>query len=614
MGKYLGFPIVSKKPTKSDLEFIINKAKQKLSGWKAKLLSPAGRLTLIKSTLCALPMHVMQCTSLPVSICTSLDKLIRDFLWLDEPDKRKLHLMGWDTICLPKEQGGLGIRKCNKLNQASILKLIRRFFTLPHSPWVNLLQAKYSFQRSTNPSSHIWKAMTKNYPSFLEGISWNINKGTQVNFLQDHWLPFGPIDKNIHGPFSVEHSSFTVADTIAFLSTFGELHCHLPPSLEYIVLSHLALANPLEEDCVSWKFTLHGSFTLSSAYHMVCNFESQNREVSWKWIWKCPIIPKINFFIWLLAHDRIPFRSLLASCGIQVPTACPRCNSAPETALHLIRDCPVIINFWKSISIPSAFHGSFQLNLFSWLKANCTSKLWVTHPRIPWATYFCYLVWNLWHDRNNLCFHNYSNLQEIASKSIGLTAEFCSSNPHLRRITSCTYLPIRWLPPREGWFKLNTDGSSNFTQTCSGAGGIIRNHEGTWVMGFAQNLGYGTNNDAELWGIKISLELAAKLKIKLLEVETDSTFVVNTLADCSVKCLNHRTLIASCRLLTQQFEQVLIKHTYREANGVADTLAKHGALMEAPFVTFDSTPSFCSSSYSHDRNGCIVYRTTFCKT
>ncbi|GLU14861.1 hypothetical protein SLE2022_314040 [Rubroshorea leprosula] len=101
---------------------------------------------------------------------------------------------------------------------------------------------------------------------------------------------------------------------------------------------------------------------------------------------------------------------------------------------------------------------------------------------------------------------------------------------------------------------MNTDGSSNFTQTCTGAGGVIRNHEGTWVMGFAQNLGYGTNDDAELWGIKIGLELAAKLKIKLLEVETNSTFVVNALADYSMKCLNHKTLIASCRLLTQQFE------------------------------------------------------------
>ncbi|GLT46181.1 hypothetical protein SLA2020_199550 [Shorea laevis] len=132
-------------------------------------------------------------------------------------------------------------------------------------------------------------------------------------------------------------------------------------------------------------------------------------------------------------------------------------------------------------------------------------------------------------------------------------------------------------------------------------------------MGFAQNLGYGTNNDAELWGIKIGLELAAKLEIKLLEVETDSTFVVNALTDCSMKCLNHKTLIASCRSLTQQFKQVLIKHTYREANCVADTLVKHGALMEAPFVTFDSILPFWSSSYSHDRNGCTMYRITFVK-
>ncbi|GLT46453.1 hypothetical protein SLA2020_202010 [Shorea laevis] len=79
---------------------------------------------------------------------------------------------------------------------------------------------------------------------------------------------------------------------------------------------------------------------------------------------------------------------------------------------------------------------------------------------------------------------------------------------------------------------------------CAGPGGVIRNHEGTWVTGFLQNLGYGTNNDAELWGIQSDLELAANLEIKSLEVETDSIFVVNALQDCSVKCLNQETLIA----------------------------------------------------------------------
>ncbi|GLU08042.1 hypothetical protein SLE2022_249710 [Rubroshorea leprosula] len=137
---------------------------------------------------------------------------------------------------------------------------------------------------------------------------------------------------------------------------------------------------------------------------------------------------------------------------------------------------------------------------------------------------------------------------------MGLTTKLYSSNPHLRKITPCTYLSIRWLPPREGWFKMNTDGSSNFTQTYTGAGGVIRNHEGTWVMGFTQNLGYGTNNDVELWDIKTCLELATKLEIKLLKMEIDSIFVVNALKDCYVKFLNHKTLIASCRLLIQQFE------------------------------------------------------------
>ncbi|GLT27450.1 hypothetical protein SLA2020_024470 [Shorea laevis] len=83
------------------------------------------------------------------------------------------------------------------------------------------------------------------------------------------------------------------------------------------------------------------------------------------------------------------------------------------------------------------------------------------------------------------------------------------------------------------------------------ARGVIRDHEGTWAMCFAKNLAYGTNNDAELWGVKTGLELAFNLEIKKLEVkfETNSTFVVNALDDSSFKYTVHKTLIASGRLL-----------------------------------------------------------------
>ncbi|GLT93765.1 hypothetical protein SLE2022_115390 [Rubroshorea leprosula] len=46
----------------------------------------------------------------------------------------------------------------------------------------------------------------------------------------------------------------------------------------------------------------------------------------------------------------------------------------PQSPLHLIRDCPIVYNLWKSIPIPTNLQNSFHFNLLDWLKANCSPK------------------------------------------------------------------------------------------------------------------------------------------------------------------------------------------------------------------------------------------------
>lgn len=74
LGKYLGVLIHHNRVTKQTYRFLLNRAYQRLSGWKAKALSLASHITLIQSVLAALPTYVMQTTSLPKQICGELDK------------------------------------------------------------------------------------------------------------------------------------------------------------------------------------------------------------------------------------------------------------------------------------------------------------------------------------------------------------------------------------------------------------------------------------------------------------------------------------------------------------------------------------------------------------
>ena len=73
-------------------------------------LSKGGRLTLLKGTLSSLPTYFLLLFTIPTHVANRIKKLQRDFLWGDN----KTHLVGWDKVCTPMANGGLGIRKLTK--------------------------------------------------------------------------------------------------------------------------------------------------------------------------------------------------------------------------------------------------------------------------------------------------------------------------------------------------------------------------------------------------------------------------------------------------------------------------------------------------------------------
>lgn len=106
LNPYLGFPISGSRPTKSSVKFIMDKILGKLASWKTKFLSKAGRLCLISSVLNTMPNYYMQCLLLPESILKSINSSFARFLWGKDGDQRGIHLLKWDTISSPKEEGG----------------------------------------------------------------------------------------------------------------------------------------------------------------------------------------------------------------------------------------------------------------------------------------------------------------------------------------------------------------------------------------------------------------------------------------------------------------------------------------------------------------------------
>lgn len=152
--RYLGFPLKFADRGTNDFNFIIHKMQKKLSGWQASLLSLAGRRVLIQSSSNPIPDYVMQGALLPAKVGTEIDRANRNFLWGSTPKKRRLHLVNWNTITLPKEHGGLGLHESKPRNLALPTKLNWRLFFEDSSPWEQVLKAKYLLITQTTTLGH----------------------------------------------------------------------------------------------------------------------------------------------------------------------------------------------------------------------------------------------------------------------------------------------------------------------------------------------------------------------------------------------------------------------------------------------------------------------------
>jgi hypothetical protein len=85
----------------------VDKVANKLPGWKASLLDRVGRLELVRATLSAIPIFSMMSLDIPAKTVSSIEKIIRGFLWKGRKDVRGGHcLVAWDKVCAPKEWGG----------------------------------------------------------------------------------------------------------------------------------------------------------------------------------------------------------------------------------------------------------------------------------------------------------------------------------------------------------------------------------------------------------------------------------------------------------------------------------------------------------------------------
>ncbi|XP_059288855.1 uncharacterized protein LOC132042279, partial [Lycium ferocissimum] len=118
---YLGCPNFYARPQMSFYSELISKVRNRLQGWKGKLLSFGGRAILLKHVLQAMPMHLLSSNTI---------------------GERGTHWTKWYVVCLPQDEGGLGFISLSDMSMALCAKLWWNFRTKP-SLWSAFMSNKY---------------------------------------------------------------------------------------------------------------------------------------------------------------------------------------------------------------------------------------------------------------------------------------------------------------------------------------------------------------------------------------------------------------------------------------------------------------------------------------
>ena len=191
--KYLGIPVSTNRLGIQAFSGIVDKMRNKLDPWKGKSLSSGGRLILTNSCLSNLPKFTMGFYLLPKSTHKNLDQIRGNFFWKGASDDFKYHMAKMDTICRPKNQGGLGMINTKHMNDSLLVKWIWKILKAPNTTWYKLLKAKYMpsgnfFCSKVRGSSQFWQGIHKVKHLFKWGAIHKVGNGLNTFFWSDIWL------------------------------------------------------------------------------------------------------------------------------------------------------------------------------------------------------------------------------------------------------------------------------------------------------------------------------------------------------------------------------------------------------------------------------------------
>lgn len=134
--QYHGLHLCIKKLSIINCEPLLQSIRNKINAWTSKYLSFARRQLLISTVIMGLTNFWCGAFILPKECIDKVDSMCNAYLWKGSLEGRYTARIVWDTIVLPKEGGGLGLRNLKAWNRTCSLKLVWLLLFRTDSIWV----------------------------------------------------------------------------------------------------------------------------------------------------------------------------------------------------------------------------------------------------------------------------------------------------------------------------------------------------------------------------------------------------------------------------------------------------------------------------------------------
>ncbi|KAF3437406.1 hypothetical protein FNV43_RR20159 [Rhamnella rubrinervis] len=289
---YLGNALIGGRSKVREFQRLKERVSCRLESWKNRLLSKAGKVTLIQSVIQAIPTYTMSTFKVPTSVCKDLNAMVKRFWWGAKPGR----------------QHYIALKACNELKKGV---------------------------------SPVWRGIICSRACLTSNARFQIGDGSSIR-LTDPWVP-GLLSSKVTFIEGVEMPTWL---KVRDLKKIEE------DEWDEEKLQTLFVADTVEailrikwprvtcNDKLIWIDNKTGIFSVKENYlASFCGEFELNSIGFWEKLWKASLQERLKIFLWRMTVGIIPVNHVIFSRTGRGNLDCPLWGMEEESALHLFKRC-----------------------------------------------------------------------------------------------------------------------------------------------------------------------------------------------------------------------------------------------------------------------------------